>query len=70
MGHTQECRVARRWLNSKISVWDNGTRTSNDEHRLSTKDPNFLRKRCGRLAPSCLENTMQEGTILLRISFK
>ena len=72
MGHAQECRVVRGWSNSKISVWDNGigTRTSNDEQRLSPEDPNFLEKRCGRLEPGRLENTVQEGTILLRISLK
>ena len=46
------------------------TRTSNDEQRLSPEDPNFLEKRCGRLEPGRLENTVQEGTILLRISLK
>ena len=53
-------------------MWDNGirTKTSNDEQRLSPEDPNILGKRCGRLKPGRLENTVQEGTILLRISFK
>ena len=72
MGHARGCRVARGGLNSKISLWSKGTRTmtSNDEQRLSPNDPNFLRKRCGGLEPGCLENTVQEGTILLRISFR
>ena len=72
MGHARGCRVAREWSNSKISVWDNGTRTrtSNDEQRLSPEDPNFLGKRCGGLEPGRLENTVQEDTILLKISFR
>jgi len=53
-------------------VWGNvmRTRTSNDEQRLSLEDPNFLGKHCGGLEPGCLENTVQEGTIILRISFR
>ena len=72
MGHARECRIARGGSNSKISVWGNGmsTRTSNGERRLSPKDPNFLGKRCGGLEPGHLENTVLEGTILLRISFR
>ena len=49
--------------------WDED-RDKYDEQRLSLEDPNFLRKRCGGLKPGRLENTVQEGTILLRISFK
>ena len=64
MGH------ARGWLNNKISVRDNGTKTSNDEQRLSPDDLNFLGERYGGLEPGCLENTMKEGTILLRIRFR
>lgn len=72
VGRAQGCSVARGWSNSKISVWDNGirTRTSNDEQRLPFEDPNFLGKCYGRLKPGYLESTMQEGTILLRISFR
>ena len=62
MGHAQGCRVAGGWSNNKISVWGNGmrtrTRTSNDEQRLSSEDPNFLGKRCAGLEPSRLENTV------------
>ena len=59
-------------MNSKISVWDNGLRTrkSNNEQIVSLEDPNFLKKRYGRLEPGRLENTMQEATILIRISFR
>jgi len=72
VGHARECGIARGRSNSKISVWGNGTstRTSNDERRLSPKDPNFLGKRCGGLEPGHLENTVLEGTILIRISFR
>ena len=59
-------------MNNKISMWDNGsrTRTSNNEQIVSLEDPNFLKKRYGRLEPGCLENTAQEATILLRINFR
>ena len=72
MGHARGCRVAEGWSDSKISVGNNGTRTriGNDEQKLSPEDPNFLRKHCGGLEPCHLENTMQEGTIFLRISFR
>ena len=46
------------------------TRTGNDEQRLSPEDPNFLGKHYGGLDLGRLENTMQEGTIFLRIRFK
>ena len=57
---------------SRVGVLGRGTRirTSNDEQKLSPKDPNFPGKRCGGLEPGCLENTMQEATILIRISFR
>jgi len=72
VSYAQGCRVAREGSNSKISVWSNGTRTktSNDEQMLSPEDSNFIRKRCGGLEPNRLENIAQEGTILLRISFR
>ena len=61
MGHARGCRVALGGLNSKVSMWGNGKRirTSNDEQKLSPKDPNFPGKRCGGLEPGCLENTVQ-----------
>ena len=74
MGHARGYKGARGWSNSKISMWVNEsrtrTRTSNNEQMVSPEDPNFLEKHCGILEPSCLENTMQEATILLRISFR
>ena len=72
MGHVQECKGAQGWLNSKISVWDNRSRTmtSNNKQMVSPEDPNFLRKCCGRMEPGHLENTVQEAIILLRISFR
>ena len=70
MGHARGCRAVRGCSNSKISMWDNGIRTSNDEQRLSPKDPNFLGEHCGGLELGCLKNTVKEDTILLRISFR
>ena len=70
MSHARGCRATRGWSNSKISVWDNGTRTSNDKQRLSPEDPNFLKEHCRGLEPRCLKNTVKEGTILLRINFR
>ena len=72
MGHARGYKGARRWLNNKISMWVNGsrTRTNKDEQVVFPEVPNFLGKHCGRLEPGRLENTMQEATILLRISFK
>ena len=72
MSHARGCRVAQGWSNSKISMWNNGTRTrtSNNEQRLSLEDPNFLRQHYGRFKLGRLENIVQEGTILLRISFR
>ena len=49
-----------------MGQWDE----DNDEQMLSPKDPNFLRKYFGGLEPGLLESIMQEGTILLRISFR
>ena len=72
MGHARGYKGAQGWLNSKISMWVNGSRrrTSNNEQMVFPEDPNFLEKHCGRLEPDRLKNTMQEATILLRISFK
>ena len=53
-------------------MWDNRLRirTSNNEQMVSPEDPNFSGKRCVKLEPDCLENTVQEAIILIRISFK
>ena len=72
MGHVRGYKVVRGWSNSKINMLANGSRarTSNNEQLVSPEDPNFLGKRCGRLELGCLENTVQEAIILLRISFR
>ena len=53
-------------------MWDNRLRirTSNNEQMVSPEDPNFSGKRCVKLEPDCLKNTVQEAIILIRISFK
>ena len=83
MGINEPSRSIRSWAmpedvrESKngrivISVWDNWLRTrkSNNKQMVSPEDPNFLGKCCERLEPGRLENTVQEATILIRISFR
>lgn len=72
MGYAREYKGARGWPSSKISMWVNGsrTRTKNNKQVVSPEEPNILRRHYGMLELGRLKNTMQEATILLRISFR
>ena len=72
VGHAQECQGIWGRSHSKKGKWVSGlrTRANNNEQVMFPVEPNFPEKQCKSLEPDHLVNTVQETTMLRRISFK